>query len=79
MINQSLKKYFFYLSVIILFSLITNQQNAKEILIFADQINYDQKDNIIAKGNAKILYENHIISSNLIIYSQKSGNISHIK
>ena len=76
MINKFLKKYFTYLSVILSLLLITNQQNAKEILIFADQITYDQKNNIIAKGKAKILYQNNIISSNLIIYSQTSGDIT---
>ena len=34
-----------------------------------------KKDNIIAKGKAKILYENNIISSDLIIYSQITGDI----
>ena len=58
------------------FLLLTNQQNAKEILIYADQITYDQKNNIIAKGKAKILYENQIISSNLIIYSQTKGDVT---
>ena len=59
MINKLLKKHFIYLSFIVFLSLLTNQQNAKEILIFADQITYDQKNNIIAKGSAKILYENN--------------------
>ena len=68
MINKFFKKKFFYLFFILLFSLITNKQNANEILIYADQITYDQKNNIIATGKAKILYENQIISSNLIIY-----------
>jgi lipopolysaccharide assembly outer membrane protein LptD (OstA) len=76
MINKFFKKYFFYLSFVLFFSLITNQQNASEILIYADQITYDQKKNIIAKGKAKILYENQIISSDLIIYSQTTGNIT---
>ena len=76
MIKNFLKKNFSYLSLIIFFLLITNQQNANEILIYADQITYDQKNNIIAKGKAKILYENNIISSNLIIYSQTTGNIA---
>ena len=70
MINKIIKKYFFYISFILFFSLMTNHQNANEVLIYADQITYDQKNNIIAKGKAKILYENKIISSNLIIYSQ---------
>ncbi|MDA9633093.1 hypothetical protein N9S74_02745, partial [Pelagibacteraceae bacterium] len=56
--------------------LITNQQNANEILIYADQITYDQQNNVIAKGKAKVYYGNNIISSDLIIYSQKSGNIN---
>ena len=71
-----LKKYFIKFFYLIFFLLLTNQQNANEILIFADQINYDQQNNIIAKGKAKILYENQIISSNLIIYSQKTGAIT---
>jgi len=76
MINKLLKKFYFFASFILFFSLITYQQNAKEILIYADQITYDQKNNIIAKGKAKILYENNIISSNLIIYSQTNGDIT---
>ena len=76
MINKMLKKYYFCLSLISFFLLITNQQHANEILIFADQITYDQKNNIIAKGKAKILYENQIISSNLIIYSQTTGDVT---
>ena len=76
MIRKNLKKYFFGLFFILFFSLINNQQNAKETLIYADQITYDQKNNIIAKGKAKMLYEDNIISSNLIIYSQTTGNIT---
>ena len=40
------------------------------------ELTYDKKNNIIAKGNAKVLYENNIITSNLIIYSKKTGNIT---
>ncbi len=76
MINKLLKKYFIHITFVLFFSLVTDQQNANEILIYADQITYDQKNNIIAKGNAKILYENNIISSNLIIYSQITGDIT---
>ena len=75
MINMFLKKYskiFF----ILFFLLITNQQNANELLLYADQITYDKQNNIIAKGKAKILYENKIISSNLIIYSQSTGEVT---
>ncbi len=76
MIRKLLKKYFFYIFYILFFSIITNTQHANEILIYADQITYDNENNIIAKGKAKILYENNIISSNLIIYSQITGNIT---
>ncbi|MDC0217226.1 hypothetical protein OAJ70_03845 [Pelagibacteraceae bacterium] len=76
MINKIFKKYLYKISLILFFLLITNQQNANEILIYADQISYDQKNNIIAKGKAKILYKNNIVSSNLIIYSQKTGDIT---
>ncbi len=76
MIKKNFKKYFFYSFVSLLLLLITNQQNANEILIFADEITYDQKNNIVARGKAKILYENNIISSNLIIYSETTGDIT---
>ena len=45
-------------------------QNAKEVLIYADNISYDEKENLIAKGNVKIISENRIIQSNLIIYNK---------
>jgi len=76
MINKFFKKYFFFISIYLFFLLITNQQYANEILIYADKISYDQQNNIIAKGKAKVIYENNIISSNLIIYSQKTGDIT---
>ena len=76
MINKFFKTNFLRVSIAVFFLLITNQQNASEILIYADKISYDQQNNIIAKGKAKILYENNIISSDLIIYSQTTGNIS---
>ena len=76
MINKFFKKNIFHIFVLLFFFLITNQQNAKEILIYADEISYDQQNNIIAKGKAKILYDNNIISSDLIIYSQSTGNIN---
>ena len=62
MINIFFKKNFLRISVLLFFLIITNQQNASEILIYADKISYDQQNNIIAKGKAKILYENNIIS-----------------
>ena len=61
MINKLSKKFFYYLTIILIFLLITNQQNANEILIFADQITYDTKNNIITKRRATDLYENKIM------------------
>ena len=48
----------------------TDIQFAKEILIYADSITYDSEKNIIAKGNVKIIKENEIITSDLIIYNK---------
>ena len=76
MINKFSKKSLLYIPVFLILLLITNQQNANEILIYADKISYDKQSNIIAKGKAKILYENNIISSDLIIYSQITGAIT---
>ena len=44
-----------------------NIQNAKEILIYANNISYDEEENLIAKGNEKKISENEIINFNLII------------
>ena len=75
MINKIIK----YLIFIIVFSIFftnTNIQNAKEILLYADDISYDKNENIIAKGKAKIIHDNKIITSDLIIYSKKNDNIT---
>ena len=52
-----------------------NSQNANEILIYADEIFYDKNDNLIGKGKAKILFENQVINSDLIIYNKNSRQI----
>ena len=52
-----------------------NSQNANEVLIYADEIFYDQNENLIGKGKAKILFENQIITSDLIIYNKFTKNI----
>jgi len=70
------KKFLFFLIFFISVTLTNNKENAAEILIYADDISYDQNKNIVAKGKAKIIYKNNIISSKLIIYSQETGNIT---
>ena len=74
MINKlKIKKYILILITILL--LVNTNQKASEVLLYADDISYDQDKNIIARGKAKILYQNKIISSKLIIYSQNNGDI----
>ena len=60
---------------IFFFIIIPNFNNAKEILIYADSISYDEDENIIAKGNAKIFQDNKLILSDLIIYNKKDEKI----
>ena len=66
-----LKKFFLTLFILI----IPNYNSAEEILIYADSISYDEDENIIAKGNAKIFQKNQLIFSDLIIYNQKDDKI----
>ena len=62
-------KIFFLIFVIIKTNLLT----AKETLIYADSIQYDDDENVIAKGNAKIISDNQILISDLVILNQKEG------
>ena len=57
--------------ILVFFCLITNTHNAQEILIYADDIQYDSQENIIAKGNAKVLKNQEIIKAPIIIYNKK--------
>ena len=61
--------------LILLISVIPNHNSAEEILIYADSISYDEDENIIARGNAKIFQMNKLIFSDLIIYNQKDDKI----
>lgn len=63
-----------FLSIFFVF-FYTSNQYAKEILIYADNIYYDNENNLVAKGNAKIISENEIIISNLIIYKKSLKKI----
>ena len=68
------KIYLFFLIFIILIT--TTKHSAKEILIYADSINYDSQSNIIGKGNVKIISENEVIISDLIIINEKTNKIN---
>ncbi len=64
------------LSFLLLILLIIPKFNdAKETLIYADDISYDENENIIAKGNAKIFHKNKFIFSDLIIFDKKSEKV----
>ena len=70
-----IKKSISFLFIIFVITLPINSQNANEILIYADEIFYDKDNNLIGKGKAKILFENQIINSDLIIYNKNSKKI----
>ncbi len=61
--------------LILLISIVPNYNSAEEILIYADSISYDEDENIIARGKAKIFQMNKLIFSDLIIYNQKDDKI----
>jgi len=51
----------------------TNIHHASEIQLYADSISYDSEKNLIAKGNAKIIYDKQIIISDLVIFNKKNN------
>ena len=71
------KQFLLIQKLIIIFIILSfpNLNDAKEILIYADSINYDENKNIIARGNAKIFQNNNLILSDLIIYNQEEEKI----
>ena len=73
--NNILRLINIYFLLFILFLLFPNFNNAKEILIYANSISYDEDENIIAKGNAKIFKNNLFITSDLIIYNKSLEKI----
>ena len=63
-------------NLLILFILLfSNNPSANELLLYADNISYDSNKNIIAKGNAKIIKDGEIITSDLIIYNSQNKSI----
>ena len=70
---NNLKYLKFLLFLLIL--LLPNLNSAKEILIYADSISYDEDKNVIARGNAKIFQDDRLIVSDLIIYNQQEKKI----
>ena len=66
-----MKKILFNLFIIIPLILFTYTQKASEILIYADYIYYDEKNNLIARGNAKIISNKEIILTELAIFNKE--------
>ena len=73
MINDLIFKFKIFLILGLL--LFPSFNNAKEILIYADNISYDEDKNIIARGNAKIFQNNEFIFSDLIIFYKDEDKI----
>ena len=61
--NKIIKFLIFKFSFFLLILFYPNFNNAKEMLIYADTINYDENENIVARGNAKI-FQNKLIYQN---------------
>ncbi len=61
--------------IVIAFCLLPNFNSAKELLIYADNISYDENKNIVARNNAKIYTDKQLIISDLIIYNQNEKKI----
>ena len=49
---------------------------SKEIEVYADSINYDSNNNIVAKGNAKVIDQDRILTSNIIIINKDKDKIN---
>tara|TARA_B100000989_G_scaffold298990_1_gene291723 strand:- start:4664 stop:6913 length:2250 start_codon:yes stop_codon:yes gene_type:complete len=73
--NKQLKYFTLKNVIIFLIILFPNFNYANEILIYADSITYDENENIIATGNAKIFQKNKLIVSDLIIYNKLEKKI----
>ena len=73
MINKLIN--FCQLFILIFILVIPNINNAEEILIYADNISYDDDENIVARGNAKIFNKEEFIISDLIIFDKKNNKI----
>ena len=73
--NKFIKISFSFFLFLFIFLSPLNSQNASEILMYANEIFYDKDDNLIGRGKAKILFQNQVINSDLIIYNKNSKEI----
>ena len=59
-----------FLLIFLIFIFSYSATFAEEILIYADSITYDKDKNLIAKGNAKVIRDKEIITSEIIIIDE---------
>ncbi len=72
-----IKKFIIFFKLFLVFFILffSGFNGATEILIYADSISYDEDENIIARGNAKIISNGQLIMSDLIIYQKANKEI----
>ncbi len=75
MIKNFIQNIYINFIFILLFILVPNFNSASEILLYADNISYDENENVIARGNAKVFEDNQFVISELIIYDKKNKKI----
>ena len=54
----------------------TTTHSARELQIYADSIVYDSNNNLVAKGNVKVIQGNQILTSTLVIINEKQKKIT---
>ena len=62
-------------SLIAFILFIPNNNYAKQVIIYADNISYDSEEVIVARGKAKIQYDEQLITSDIIIYNKEENKI----
>ena len=69
-------KKIFYIILSIFLICYSSTHSANEIEIYADSIDYDANGNILAKGNVKIIDDNEILTSSIVVVNQSLNIIT---
>ena len=70
-----MKKIFLFFIIINIIFYTNIVHSAKEIIIYADSIDYDSQKNLIARGNVKVLSKYELLTSDLVIIKNKTNQI----
>jgi len=70
-----MKKIFLFFIIINIIFYTNIVHSAKEIVIYADSIDYDSQKNLIARGNVKIISKYELLTSHLVIIKDKTNQI----